>query len=73
VVATQFNKHPAGVVARAWVPWLVLTVFVFAWGLPSVKNALDNTCSPSLPIGGPHPMVQKMPPVVAKPTTEGAV
>ena len=29
----------------AWMPWVLLTVFVFAWGLPSVKAAL-NTLTP---------------------------
>jgi lactate permease len=26
----------------AWVPWLLLSVCVFVWGLPSVKNYLDS-------------------------------
>jgi lactate permease len=29
---------------RAWTPWVILTVFVFVWGLPPVKDYL-NTCS----------------------------
>ena len=29
-------------VIRAWMPWLVLTVFVFAWGVPQVKNLLNG-------------------------------
>ena len=28
-------------VMRAWMPWIILSVFVFAWGLPQVKAALD--------------------------------
>src|SRR5438132_1607525 len=46
-----FKKHPTGVVVRAWLPWLVLTVFVFAWGLPSVKTALNGVFSPAFEIG----------------------
>src|SRR5450631_1350009 len=26
---------------RAWTPWVILTAFVFVWGLPSVKNWLN--------------------------------
>jgi lactate permease len=27
-------------VVSAWVPWVLLTLFVFAWGIPEVKSAL---------------------------------
>ena len=68
-----FTRHPSATVVRAWVPWLVLTVFVFAWGLPSLKNALNAIFAPAFPIGGLHQMVEKMPPVVPAATKEGAV
>jgi lactate permease len=69
----QFKHHPTADVVRAWLPWAVLTVFVFAWGLPSVKAALNAIYAPSFPIDGLHNLIEKMPPVVAKPTKEGAV
>jgi lactate permease len=69
----EFKKHPTDVVVRAWMPWLVLTVFVFAWGLPSVKNALNALFAPAFPIEGLHQLVEKMPPAVPKATKEGAV
>jgi lactate permease len=28
-------------VIRAWLPWLILSVLVFAWGSPNVKKLLD--------------------------------
>jgi lactate permease len=68
-----FTKHPTAAVVRAWVPWLVLTVFVFAWGLPSMKNALNAIFAPTFPINGLHQLVEKMPPVVPQATKEGAV
>jgi lactate permease len=68
-----FTKHPRAVVMRAWMPWLVLTVFVFAWGLPSVKNAMNGIFAPAFPIAGLHQLVEKMPPVVPKVTKESAV
>jgi lactate permease len=42
VAPTRFERHPGGVVLRAWVPWLILTAFVFAWGFPTVKNYLNG-------------------------------
>jgi lactate permease len=68
-----FGQHPTGVVVRAWLPWLILTVFVFAWGLPSVKAALNGVFAPAFPIAGLHQMVEKVPPVVPKATKEAAV
>jgi len=31
-----------GQLLRAWLPWALLTLFVFVWGLPQVKAALDG-------------------------------
>jgi lactate permease len=47
-------------------------VLVFLWGLQSVKAAL-NTVTYSYPIPGLHQMIDRVPPVVPKPTPEGAV
>jgi lactate permease len=58
---------------RAWTPWVILTAFVFVWGLPSVKNWLNGIYAPSFPMAGLHNLIEKMPPVVSKPTKEGAV
>jgi lactate permease len=60
-------------IMRAWMPWLILTVFVFAWGLPSVRTALNGMFTTSFQIGGLHQGVVKVPPVVAKATPEAAV
>ena len=67
------TKHSSAAVIRAWTPWLILTVFVFIWGLPSVKIWLNGIFAPSFPIDGLHNMVEKVAPVVPKPTKEGAV
>jgi lactate permease len=69
----KFQQHPTGVVVRAWLPWLILTVFVFAWGLPPVKNALNGIYAPNFPIAGLHQAVEKIPPVVPQATKEAAV
>jgi len=67
------HGHSRALVARAWIPWLVLSVLVFAWGLPTVKTALDKLSAPKLPVAGLHLMIQRVPPVVRKPTPEAAV
>ncbi|MEN5179549.1 L-lactate permease [Comamonas testosteroni] len=67
------TRHSRADVIRAWTPWAILTVFVFIWGLPSVKAALNGLFSPSFPMSGLHNMIEKVPPVVPNPTKEGAV
>jgi lactate permease len=69
-VATTADEEP---VWKAWVPWLILTVFVFLWGLPQVKTALNNIWSLNYTFEGLHRMIMKVPPVVAAPTPETAV
>jgi lactate permease len=34
-----------GDLARAWAPWLLLTVFIFVWGLPPVRDFLNRTAA----------------------------
>lgn len=60
-------------VRRAWTPWLILSVFVFLWGTPQIRAALDNVWVTKVPITGLNELVQKMPPVVAQPHIEVAV
>ncbi len=38
----QLTQHDRATVIRAWVPWLVLSVFVFLWGVPQVKDFLNG-------------------------------
>jgi lactate permease len=58
---------------KAWIPWIILSVFVFVWGIPQCKAFLDGLFGPKFPVVGLDKLVQKMPPVVAKPTAEAAV
>jgi lactate permease len=67
------HGYSAGEVTKAWVPWVILSVVVFLWGLPSVKAALDKISIFRIPVSGLHNLIQRMPPVVVKPTAEPAV
>ncbi|MBV8471205.1 MAG: L-lactate permease [Burkholderiaceae bacterium] len=68
----QRVQHSRATVIKAWTPWAILTLFVFIWGMPAFKNAVNALFSPKVPIEGLHNLVQKMPPVVLKPTFEAA-
>ena len=60
-------------VIQAWIPWLILTVFVFIWGLPPVKAFLNGIFAPKFVMEGLNNLVMKMPPVVPTPHPEAAV
>lgn len=58
---------------RAWTPWFLLTVFVFTWGLPQMKSALDGVSIVRVSVPYLDKAVLRVPPVVAKPEPEAAV
>ena len=62
-----------GKVFRAWLPWIILSVVVFVWGLPPTKAFLDGISFPKIAVAGLDKLVLRVPPVVVKPTAEGAV
>ena len=61
-----------GAVLRAWMPFVILSVFVFSWGLPSVKKVL-NVVTPIFPVPGLHQGVARVAPVVAGVVPEAAL
>ncbi|RME94819.1 MAG: L-lactate permease [Verrucomicrobia bacterium] len=58
---------------RAWLPWLLLSVAVFVWGLPWVKGLLNGLFAPRIPIPGLHEAVLRVPPVTPEPEPEKAL
>ena len=69
----QADKTSTAAVARAWMPWIILSVFVFAWGTPQIKAWLDGIWIGRFPVEGLHNLILKAPPVVAKLSPEPAV
>lgn len=67
------HGYTTGQIVKAWIPWVILSVLVFIWGLPEVKAYLDKLWIFKYPIPGLDKMIERVPPVVAKPTAEGAV
>jgi lactate permease len=39
-------------VLRAWMPFVILSVFVLLWGLPTVKTAINTATTPAFHDGG---------------------
>ena len=49
--------------AAAWVPWILLSLLLFFWGLPLFKHAADRLSAPALQIPGLHQVVQRAAPI----------
>jgi lactate permease len=86
--STIRRQYSSRQIAKAWMPFAILSVFVLCWGLPSIKTALNQATTPSFKVimangearpGPPgwdwpylHGKVSRTTPVVAKPTPEAA-
>ncbi len=57
----------------AWLPWLIVSIMVFAWGIPAVKNQLNSLSRFEIQVPGLHLNVVRDQPVVAAPEPEKAV
>ena len=66
------EKPTTAAARRAWMPWVILSLFVFAWGVPQVKAFFNGISNPTWQVPGLHNMVLRGPPVMAKPSPEGA-
>ena len=60
-------------ILRAWLPWIILSIIVFVWGLPQTKSFLDVISAPKIAVPYLDKLVVRVPPVVTKPTSEAAV
>src|ERR1051325_5321901 len=43
---TKRQAQNTKLVLKAWLPWIILSVIVFLWGLPQVKTVLDGLSAP---------------------------
>jgi len=85
IVVTTFIKLRGGRTAGAvtvateapsltpWIPWILLCVFVFAWGLVPVKTFLNHLFAPQIHVPYLDGVVQRVPPVVTAVQSEAAV
>ncbi|MFN7917061.1 MAG: L-lactate permease [Vicinamibacterales bacterium] len=79
--------HSGRELALAWLPYLLLVVYVLAWGEPSIKKAIDTWTNGLLPasfgldpktlngilVPGLHNQIMRVPPVTAAPAPYAAV
>jgi lactate permease len=85
---TPVHNYTGGQIAKAWLPFAILSVFVLCWGLPSIKSAMNLATTPSFKVimadgkvrpGPPgwdwpylHNAISRAAPVVRKITPEAA-
>jgi lactate permease len=58
-------RHSAGAIASAWVPYLLLVVFVLSWGEPQIKPAINRLGDGLLPgflptVAGAGPLAERL-------------
>jgi lactate permease len=86
-VTQAAKRHDGKAVFMAWLPYLLLVLFVLAWGEPSIKGAIDRWTNSLLPewmprnattlnglnVPGLHNQITRVPPVTSSPSPYGAV
>jgi lactate permease len=80
-------QYSTGQLVSAWMPYLLLVLFVLSWGEPSVKGAIDRWTNSLLPeflprsastlngleVPGLHNLITRVPPVTPQPSPYAAV
>src|SRR6202795_1933934 len=57
----------------ALLPWIIVRIVMLIWGSGAFKTWANSICSCNYPVRELHNMINKVPPVAAKPTPEGAI
>jgi len=73
--AQPLDKTPLSQ-AQVWsslLPWIIVCIVMLIWGNGSFKSWANSIFVWNYPVPELHQMINKMPPVAAKPTPEGAV
>jgi lactate permease len=86
-ISLTLKKHTGGEIFMAWMPYLLLVVFVLVWGEPSIKAQIDAFTNGIMPgflpkaatglngvlVPGLHNAITRIPPVTAAPAPYAAV
>ena len=62
--------------AQVWfalIPWIIVCIVLLVWGTNLFKNSVNPWATWNYPVPDLHNMINKVAPVAAKPTPEGAV
>jgi lactate permease len=69
-IAPRKREHAsqtAGAILKAWLPWLILSLVVFAWGIQKFQAWLNASTTINLHVAGLHNLVMRVPPVANTP------
>ncbi len=70
---TKTATQTSAEIWRSLLPWIIVCVILLIWGSGWFKSLVNPIFTWNYPVVGLHNLVQKVPPVVAKPASEGAV
>ncbi|MFB3902113.1 MAG: L-lactate permease [Acidobacteriota bacterium] len=71
-VRRQIAQHNVWQVFKGWSPFIIASILIFVFGLPSFNKHLKFDLL-TFPLTGIHNKVLRVPPVVPQPTPEGAI
>jgi lactate permease len=71
--AMSATKPTRAQVWKSLTPWIIVCAVLLVWGTGWFKAAVNPIFTWNYPVPGLHNLIDKVPPVVAKPTPEGAV
>jgi lactate permease len=73
--AKPLDKTPltSGELLKALLPWIIVCIVMLIWGNGAFKTWANSIFTWNYPVPELHQMINKVAPVVAKPTPEGAV
>lgn len=66
-------RYDRAQVIKAWMPWVMLSIVVFIWGIPDVKKLLDGISIFKITFPAIDKTIFRMPAVVVQPTADRAV
>ena len=66
------SEYSGGEILRAWMPYIILAIMVFLWGIKPIQVFLNGIFAPVLDWPGLHNVVVKAAPIVAKETPYAA-
>src|SRR5947207_334774 len=71
-VSSSVPRHTPAQVLEAWLPYILLVVFVLMWGYAPIKAQLEKVTM-QIPVPSLHNEIIRMPPVTAQPAPYAAV
>jgi lactate permease len=67
------SKSTTGQVWMSLLPWIIVCVILLVWGTNWFKGLVNPWATWNYPVPGLHNMIEKVAPIVARPTPEAAV